>query len=319
MDTSGVTDGGTESASPLPRGILRARRPTGAVVGILVVLGCFVLGQIVSAVAFAVAVVLTGDLSVLSSMRIGLAAQVALTGGFLGATLGLVLWLPLKEGRPFGSIGFLPARRPVRAVALGAVAALLAISLLVLGNVGAGQLVIGGSGAGYAIVGVLVLTLLGFVVQASTEEILTRGYLMQVTWRKWGITAALVSQAVVFTLLHGLNTGFGPLPLLNLVLISFVLAFWALAEGGLWGVCAFHAVWNWCQGNVYGAEVSGMNLTATLADTRPAEDGSALLNGGAFGIEGGLPTTVVLAGMLLIAVLAYRRRRSSFAAEPAQS
>ncbi|SFE60622.1 hypothetical protein SAMN04487819_1184 [Actinopolyspora alba] len=319
MDTSEAVDGATRPASPLLRGILRARRPTGAVVGILVVLGCFVLGQIVSAIAFAMAVVLTGDLSVLTSMRLGLASQVALTCGFIGSVLGLVLWLPLKEGRPFGSVGFLPARNPVRSASLGAGVALLVISVLVLGNVAANQLVLESSGAGYAIVGVLVLTLLGFVVQASTEEILTRGYLMQVTWRKWGLTAALVAQAVVFTLLHGLNTGFGPLPLLNLLLISFVLAFWALAEGGLWGVCAFHTVWNWCQGNVYGVEVSGMNLTATLADTRPAEGGSALLNGGAFGIEGGLPTTAVLLCLLVIAVLAYRRRRSGFAAEPTRS
>lgn len=272
------------------------------------VLGCFLVGQIVSAIAFAMAVLITGDLSTVNTMRVGFPAQLALTGGFLGATLGLVLWLPLKEGRPFGSIGFLPARRPVRTVLLGSVVALLAISLLVLGNVAMGQLVFEGSGSGYAIVGVLVLTLLGFVVQAGTEEILIRGYLMQVTWRKWGIAAALVSQAVVFTLLHGLNTGFGPLPLLNLVLISFVLAFWALAEGGLWGVCAFHAVWNWCQGNIYGVEVSGMTLTTTLFETEPASTGSRLLTGGDFGLEGSLITALVLACCLVAVVRVFLRR-----------
>ncbi|WP_033376505.1 CPBP family intramembrane glutamic endopeptidase [Actinopolyspora halophila] len=274
----------------------------------MVLLSCFLAGQVASTLGLLVVLFGSGEVFRGGSVRLDLPAQLALTGGLLVGILALGAWLTGKERRPFSSVGFPPVRGVLRSLLLGAVVALLAVTLLVFLGVLTGRLVLERESS-YVVGAVLVLpALLGFAVQASSEEILVRGYLVQITWRKWGLGAAVCAQAVVFTLLHGLNTGFGLLPLVNLLLISLVLVFWALAEGGLWGVCAFHAVWNWCQGNVYGIEVSGMTLTTTLFQTEPASTGSRLLTGGDFGLEGGLITTLVLACCLVAVVRVFLRR-----------
>jgi hypothetical protein len=110
--------------------------------------------------------------------------------------------------------------------------------------------------------------------------------------------------SLFFGLIHGLNAGFNPLVLLNLTLVGLFLACWALAEGGLWGVCAWHALWNWTQGSVFGLSVSGDEVSASLLafDT----SGPPLLGGGPFGPEGSIACTlVILAGT---AVIVWRAR-----------
>ncbi|SDR04626.1 hypothetical protein SAMN04489718_3249 [Actinopolyspora saharensis] len=306
-----VEHGVDEPRFPLPRGILRASAPTGPITGTAVLLLCFLIGQLGSAFALLAVLLGSGEGFRGGFVRLDLPAQLALTGGLLVGVLALGAWLILKERRPFSTVGFPPVRGVLRSLLLGVVVALAAVTLLVLLGVVTGRLVLERDSS-HALTAVLVLpALLGFVVQASSEEILVRGYLLQVTWRKWGLGAAVCAQAVVFALLHGLNTGFGLLPLVNLLLISLVLVFWALIEGGLWGVCAFHAVWNWCQGNLYGVEVSGMTLTTTLFRTESAPNGSTLLTGGDFGLEGGLLTSLVLACCLVVVVRLFLRRRQA--------
>jgi uncharacterized protein len=289
-------------ASTLLTGIDDARRPTGPVLGLVVVLLCLLVGPVL------VALVL-GLLGVaLPHPRGGLAlpAQLVLTSSFLGALLLLAIWMRAKERRSFVSVGLWPASRIGAHLALGAVVAFAMMTLTVLPNVLFGQFVLDGLRA-TQIFGVL-LALVGFAVQAGTEEVMIRGYLMQTLCRKWGLPAAITLQALVFMALHGVNAGFGIVAMVNLVLVAVMWAFWALAEGSLWGVCAFHAVWNWCQGNVYGIEVSGMNLQTTVFDVHSVPGSAEWVTGGAFGVEGSLIATVLLMIGLAVAVAGFRRR-----------
>lgn len=293
----------SERSSPLLSGIDRARRPTGPLLGLVVVVVCMLVGQLVGGLVlfplFGVspAVVLGG--------RMDLSDQLATMLSFAGVLGLLWLWIRLKERRPFGSVGFFPAARIGTRLGLGALVAVVLLSVPIGVNVLSGQFEAGAFRA--AQLGGVALALVGFAVQASTEEVLTRGYLMQVTYRKWGLVAAIASQAVVFTALHGTNLNISAIALLNILLVALLLAFWALAEGGLWGVCAFHAVWNWCQGNVYGVEVSGMDTETTALDVSGTAGSAPLLTGGGFGVEGSILTTAVLAIATAAAILAYRR------------
>lgn len=269
--------------------------------GLLVVLACMFLGQNLAALVLFPLLGVPPTAAVADEM--GIAAQLAVLLTGLGTVLLLALWLWFKEKRPFGSLGFFPAPRVGGPIALGSVVALVALSLPILVNLLSGQYVV----ESFTISAAVLLALAGFAVQASTEEILTRGYLLQVTYRRWGVSLAIAVQTVVFTALHGANLNVSAVALLNILLIGALLGFWALAEGGLWGVCAFHTVWNWCQGNIYGIEVSGMGFEATWWDMGTMPGGADVLTGGGFGVEGSVLTTVVLVAMTAISFLAWRR------------
>ena len=43
--------------------------------------------------------------------------------------------------------------------------------------------------------------------------------------------------------------------LINLSLFGAFLALYALAEGGLWGACAWHTCWNWTDGHLFGLPI----------------------------------------------------------------
>lgn len=292
---------GPERARPrggdLVGGMDAARRPTGPIVAILIVLAAVAIGQIVVGVPLYLVLFGIG-----TPDQGGLGYQLYATVVLFGVTsLALFAWVRFKEVRPFATVGF---RSGPSRIWLGAVTGLVMFAVIVLVAVAAGQMTVQARPVSAALAGGVLVALAGFAVQGSTEEILTRGYLMQATVRRWGLVAGVAVQAVLFTLLHGLNPGTGVLPLVNLALVAVFLAGWALLEGGLWGVCAWHAVWNWTQGNVWGLLVSGQPIDTSLLSTRPAAGSSVLLTGGGFGPEGSVTTTVVLlAGIGVVAVL----------------
>jgi hypothetical protein len=80
-------------------------------------------------------------------------------------------------------------------------------------------------------------------------------------------------------------------------------------EGGLWGVCAQHAVWNWAQGNVFGMEVSGGASSVPIL-WNLQEAGPDLITGGAFGPEGGLAVTFILLVSIVVLVALLRRKNT---------
>jgi hypothetical protein len=81
--------------------------------------------------------------------------------------------------------------------------------------------------------------------------------------------------------------------MINLGLYGLFAALYALREESLWGICAFHSIWNWAQGNLFGLEVSGQSVSGGMIFNL-MESGPDWLTGGAFGPEGGLATTIVL-------------------------
>ena len=278
-----------------------ARRPTGPVIAVLIVLATVAIGQIVIGVP--VYLLLFGPAA---PDHGGLGWQLYTTVVlFAATTLALYLWVRFREGRPFATVGF---RSRPSGIGLGAVVGFGMFAVVVLAGVVTGQTTLEARAPTAALVGGVLVALAGFAVQGSTEEILIRGYLMQAAVRRWGLVAGVAVQAALFALLHGLNPGTGVLAVVNLVLVAVFLAGWALLEGGLWGVCAWHAVWNWAQGNVWGLLVSGQPITTSLLVTRPSPGASDLVTGGGFGPEGGLPATVVLACGVAVLGWAWRRR-----------
>ncbi|WSG19505.1 CPBP family intramembrane metalloprotease [Nonomuraea sp. NBC_01738] len=135
---------------------------------------------------------------------------------------------------------------------------------------------------------------------------LTRGFLLPVIGARWGAVAGVGVSSLFFVVLHLLNPGITLLSVVNIVLVGVLLSLYALFEGALWGVCLWHAAWNWAQGNLFGFEVSGQ-VTGMLSVADLRESGPDDVTGGLFGPEGGLVTTGVL--LLGIVVLLSVNRR----------
>lgn len=124
-------------------------------------------------------------------------------------------------------------------------------------------------------------------------------------WRALSSIGVLVS-SLVFSLAHAGSHGITLLGFVNLFLFGTFAAFYALAERGLWGIGAWHAVWNWTMGDLLGFATDG-TPHAGLRSIRT--DGPDVISGGAFGLEGGLACTAVF--LIAIGIIAMRARRSS--------
>ena len=157
--------------------------------------------------------------------------------------------------------------------------------------------------------GWLAAFLLAFLVQGFSEELTCRGYLMPAIARRNKLWVGVLVSSVLFALGHILNSGLTLLAFFNLFLFALFAALYTIARGSLWGIAALHSAWNFFQGNIFGIEVSGINVSATAAKCTPVP-GRELLNGGAFGLEGGLAVTAVLVLGIAVEILCLWKKQS---------
>jgi len=234
----------------------------------------------------------------------------------LGAAFGLtailaLLWAGLFERRGPSALG-LNAKGPMRFVRGYLIG--LAFMAAVVGVIWAtGGYVIEGAGAfGSAAVGTALLPIgvlmLGFIIQGSSEELLFRGWLMQLIASRHGLWIAVVANSALFALAHAGNIEPSKelfVGLANIVLFGLFISLYAVREGSLWGVCGWHAAWNWLLGLGFGLEVSGMKIDSLplITDLTGAPGAAWWLTGGAFGPEASLVTTAVLLGGTVVLML----------------
>ena len=235
--------------------------------------------------------------------------------GFAAIAAVTVAWVTLFERRGLASIGFNGSgpKRFLRGYAIGlafllgvvgVIAALGGYSVQANGAFGSANVV-------SALVPIVVL-LLGFIVQGSTEEIVTRGWLMSVIASRHGLAWGLGLSSILFGLIHAANISPSPELLtgvLNVVLFGVFIGLYAAREGSLWGVCGWHAAWNWLLGLGFGLEVSGQVIETTplVVDLATRSETPWWITGGAFGPEGGVVTTAFL--LVGSAVLLWRGRK----------
>lgn len=151
------------------------------------------------------------------------------------------------------------------------------------------------------------LILVGWIVQGAAEEVLTRGFLLQIFGRVTTSAMGVFVSTAFFTVMHVNNRSFSIIAMFNLLLFSVFAALYTLYERGLWGVFAIHSMWNWAQGNLFGFQVSGYEVeVAVIIDLKEA--GPDILTGGTYGPEGGLIVSLVLIAALLWIGYAHRRR-----------
>ena len=232
-----------------------------------------------------------------------------LVASFVPVLLAIWAWVHFVERRPFWTLGLERAgaiSKYLRGVLTGFVMFAASIgTLAIFGTVSMGR----GDPRqeGLNALGGVLLVYLGWAIQGPTEEVLCRGWLLQTQGARYRPWVGIAISALVFALLHSLNTGFNILTAVNLILFGLFAALYVLYEESLWGIFGWHAAWNWAEGNVFGTQVSGSHpIGGVLLDLRTT--GPGWMTGGAFGPEGGLIVTFILfVGIAILLVLGNRK------------
>ena len=183
-------------------------------------------------------------------------------------------------------------------IALGALigGALFALTMLALWLAGVVQVTAGG---GWVALG---FPLLGALIAAVGEEVIVRGILFRIAEQSLGTWIALGLSAGLFGALHALNPGATLFSSIAIALeAGIVLGAAFIFTRRLWLPIGLHAAWNFTEGGVFGADVSGRGSQGLLASHFQGPD---ILTGGAFGPEASIVAVLVCltaAAVLLVA------------------
>lgn len=207
----------------------------------------------------------------------------------VGALVCLGLYLLLV----WGGEDRIPTEIEPRA-ALGGLASGLVIGLLMFGSVmaimaGFGLYDIAWKGPGEAWIPV------GLSIQSGTlEEVLTRAVILRLMWRAFGPWVAFAFSAALFGALHLGNPNSSWFAAVCIAVEAGIMlgAFYALT-GRLWVSIGVHAAWNFTQGYIFGAAVSGTDFGPSLMTSTARSGLAEWMTGGRFGPEASLPGLLV--------------------------
>lgn len=215
--------------------------------------------------------------------------------------IAFILYARIFEKRKITSLGFVRKKMPLFYI-IGVGIALLLIGVVVGICVITGALSIGMNGMS---AGSLILYICGWMVQGLSEEVLCRGFLLTSVARRYSVTLSVLVNSLFFSLVHILNPGYTVLAFINITLFGIFLSLLFIKTENIWACAGFHAVWNLMQGNILGIAVSGMAIPTVFAST--FNEKLTFLNGGDFGLEGGLGVTITLLVACLIMYFLIRK------------
>lgn len=251
----------------------------------------------------------SGDQQAIALATEALMQSNALTIAMLFSTAGMILtallFCKLIQKRKMTTVGF---QKPGmwKEYLCGMAVGFGIFSVAVLICMVTGSLKIRGLSATFS-VGIFLLFLVGYLVQGMAEEVLCRGYFLVSVSRRYPLAVGIAANALLFAALHLLNDGISVLAFINLVLFGVFASIYFIKRGNIWGVGALHSIWNLAQGNFYGIRVSGMQTSCSVL-TSEMVAGRELINGGDFGLEGGLAVTIVLVLGSLILLMTRQQR-----------
>lgn len=166
-----------------------------------------------------------------------------------------------------------------------------------------------------AIASVLVI-LFGWIIQGATEEIVTRGWLLNILSTKYNIGVGLLISSTLFGLMHLTNPNVNYIAVINIILVGLFYGLYVIKTNDLWAVCGMHSAWNFAQGNLFGFEVSGLDVSVgSLIDLNLV--GSDFVTGGIFGPEAGITATFIL--LASIGILLFIDKKRYFSNKPLKS
>lgn len=229
--------------------------------------------------------------------------------GFIFITLLVFARVKFREKRNISSIG-LKKEGFIKKYFIGFGIGILMFSIVVLLLSISGHTVVNSnpvSPSGILALGGVLIVIPGWMIQSATEEILSRGWFMNVLGAKYNVAVGLIVSSAFFGLMHFANPNANILAIVNIVLVGLFLGLYVIKTNDLWGVCGLHAAWNWTQGNVFGFEVSGQKVASgSLMHLKLT--GSEWIMGGSFGPEAGIVAAIVLSlGIIIVYFIPFHK------------
>jgi len=219
--------------------------------------------------------------TVVRGLLIGLPAALAASWVMMSAV----------ESRSLAALGLVPADFIVdsaRGLAMGGL--LVAGALGVLAITGALRWEFVPVGPAVLVVSIsktaLILGLAAFL-----EEVLFRGYALQLMGEALGPVVGIGLNAIAFGAAHAANPGVGRLALLNTALAGILLGIMYWRTFSIWLVTGVHLGWNGVMSLAADLPVSGLVLGSPAV--RATVTGPEIWTGGSYGPEGGLALTLV--------------------------
>ena len=235
-----------------------------------------------------------------------------LLASFIAMGLAVFGWVRWVEKRSLTSVGLRGEQR-LKKFLIG-----LAVGIAMMGAIVTAIALSGGYSvadlapafASPAALGWIALLLICFVVQASVEEFVFRGWLFSTIMRRWNITAAFILSSAAFTFLH-----FSPRTSLLMLVMTFVYSIFACAwvrrSTTIWGVMGCHTGWDWFGGTGFDVPITGLESDLPALVVKLVPVGPAYLNGAGEGPEGSIFTFALLtAASLSLLLLTSRRGRN---------
>lgn len=147
------------------------------------------------------------------------------------------------------------------------------------------------------------------ISSAIFEEILFRGIIFRITEEKLGSVWALVISSSFFGIAHLGNPNSTLFSAIAITIEAGLLLGAAyIYSKNLWLPIFIHFAWNFSEGGIYGAIISGSGLEKSLINSKI--DGPVLLTGGEFGPENSLQAVILgLVVGILFLWMAYKQNK----------
>lgn len=231
--------------------------------------------------------------------------------------ISLLVFFRVKviEKRSFSSIGF-NKNNWLKKYSLGFLIGLAMMSIIVLILLPFGYITIEKNPiqpVGVSAIASVLVILFGWIIQGATEEIVTRGWLLNVLSTKYNIGVGLLISSTLFGLMHLTNPNVNYIAVINIILVGLFYGLYVIKTNDLWAVCGMHSAWNFAQGNIFGFKVSGLDVSVgSLIDLNLV--GSDFVTGGIFGPEAGITATFIL--LASIGILLFIDKKRYFSNKP---
>ena len=230
---------------------------------------------------------------------------------FSFAFISLLVFFRVKviEKRSFSSIGF-NKNNWLKKYSLGFLIGLAMMSIIVLILFPFGYITVEKNPiqpVGISAIASVLVILFGWIIQGATEEIVTRGWLLNVLSTKYNIGVGLLISSTLFGLMHLTNPNVNYIAVINIILVGLFYGLYVIKTNDLWAVCGMHSAWNFAQGNIFGFKVSGLDVSVgSLIDLNLV--GSDFVTGGIFGPEAGITATFILLASIGILLFIDKKR-----------